>query len=76
MAQLNISIVVPDDKAQDILVTLTDRLGYEGQGTRAEFLRVYVRNYLKELYINSKRIKAQQDATTLSDTSAGGVDFQ
>ena len=54
MADFTLVITVPDNMATDILNSVTDHLGYDGTGTRAEFLRGRMRDELKNIYINSK----------------------
>lgn len=72
MAVFSISVNVPDDKAPEILQSVTDYLGWtSGSGVnRQEFLRKHIAAQLKALYRaakSSEAYKAVSDAETAAD---------
>ena len=86
MTKFTLEITVPNDKAQDILETITNSLGYGSNNgllvdpdapldpnlpTRVEFLRQHMRDHLKHLYKNAKTHKAQIQ----SQLTVDAVDF-
>jgi hypothetical protein len=77
MATLNISLTVPDDKATDIVTSITDYYGWNTDLgiARPAFLKQLVRDYVRQLYRSSKAsqanaavVQATADADAVSMT--------
>ena len=62
-----ITITVPDASAMDILETITNRLGYDGEGTREDFLRKEAAAQMKGIY---RSAKAEQAMTAVKRAEA------
>lgn len=74
MAQISITITVPDAQSTDILNTVTDYLGYANGVTRTEFLRQKVRDHLKGWYKTAKG-KIAYSLVTQAESAAEAVTF-
>ena len=70
MAVLTITISVPDDKAQDVLTSVTDYLGFDNTTTRPEWLRRYVRDLAKSWYVNAKGAAAEVAVVQARDSAS------
>lgn len=77
MASINIAVTVPDAQASDILVTITDALGWSAAlgVTRPEYLRQQMRNWLRSVYRMAKVDGAASAAGTQAGTDADSVSF-
>lgn len=68
MASISITLSVPDAKATDVLNTVTDQLGYSGEGTRKQFLDAAIKDFVKRAYVDGKLLaeaeanRAEEDA--------------
>ena len=82
MATLSLNITVPNNKAADILDTITDILGYDPASVdpkyvglnRAQFLKLQIRDHLKDLYKRGKEKEASTAVHQAGD-EADAVDF-
>jgi hypothetical protein len=80
MAILTVKIQVPDSRADDVLNTVTDYLGYDGTTTRQDFLTAKFVQYVKVAYRGAQAEKfrgqivaAEADADAVGITSYKGV---
>lgn len=78
MARLTIVITVPDDRAQEILQSVTDHLGYSSDAipvvSRADFLRLEVSRWIKGVYRAAKR-QAANSAIEAAEAEVDAVEF-
>jgi hypothetical protein len=72
VAVLTIKIEVPDDKADEVLTSVTDYLGYDGTNTRQQFLTRNVTQYVKAAY-RAARAEAARTQVTAAEAAADAV---
>lgn len=66
MASMTFTLSVPDAKATDVLNTVTDQLGYSGEGTRKAFLDASIKDFVRRAYIDGK-LQAEAEANRVEE---------
>ena len=67
MAELNLTITVPDDKAQEILTDFVTFHGYDGEGTKVAFMKRQIIRYLRDSVKTYRARQAVEQATNIDE---------
>ena len=67
MAELNLTITVPDDKAQEILTDFVTFHGYDGEGTKVAYMKKSIIHFLRDSVKTYRARKAAGEATNIDE---------
>lgn len=75
MATFNLTITVPDDKAQEILDAYAKQYGYSDTSglTKPQFLKQGVIEHIRSAYLAQKMLAAQQAARVTTNNEVNSV---
>ncbi len=75
MATLNLTITVPDNKAQEILDAYAAQYGYDATSglTKAQFLKLGVIEHIRAAYLAQRLLASQQAARVATQAEINAV---